>query len=109
MVAIDDNLVWGMRDTGSNFSSITQKTAEDLSLVEGSYMMADGTKRKFAGKVSHVKLRIHDTLTVHVKDLRVLPGNFSQVIIGADILSSKDPKSELREIGTQRDGDHEVC
>ena len=102
-----------MRDTGSNFSSITQKTAEDLSLFvepfEGSYMMADGTKRKFAGKVSHVKLRIHDTLTVHVKDLRVLPGNFSQVIIGADILSSKDPKSELREIGTQRDGDHEVC
>ena len=76
---------------------------------DGSYMMADGTRREFAGRISHVKIRIHDYLTIHLKDLRVLPGNFSQVIIGADILSSKDPKSKLREIGTQRDGDHEVC
>ena len=72
-------------------------------------MMADGTRRQFAGKVSDVKIRIHDYLTLHVKNLRVLPGKFSQVIIGADILSSKDPKSQLREVGTQRDGDHEVC
>jgi len=49
LVALDDNLVWAMRDSGSNFSSITTKTAQDLNLwtedFEGSFAMADGTVR----------------------------------------------------------------
>ena len=113
LVAIDDNLVWGMRDTGSNFTSITEKTAEDLRLFvepfSGTYMMADGTRREFAGKVNKVKIRIHDFLTVHLKDLRVLPGTFSQVILGADILTQRGPDSQIREVGTQRDGENEIC
>ena len=81
MVALDDNLVWAMRDSGSNFSSITTKTAQDLNLwvedFDGSFAMADGTVRKFAGVIPSTKIRLHDFLTVELKGLRVLPGTFS--------------------------------
>ena len=108
MVALDDCLVWAMRDSGSNFSSITTKTAQVLNLwtedFERSFAMADGTVRKFAGMIPTVKLRLHDYLTVEIKGLRVLPGTFSQVIIGQDVLPLDNSSSLLREVGIQRDG-----
>jgi len=44
---------------------------------EGSFAMADGTVRKFAGIIPSIKLRLHDYLIVELKNLRVLPGTFS--------------------------------
>ncbi len=71
--------------------------------------MADGTIRKFAGMIPTVKLRLHDFLTVEIKGLRVLPGTFSQVIIGQDVLPLDNSSPLLREVGIQRDGHRQVC
>ncbi len=108
LMMLDDHLVWAMRDSGSNFTSITVKTAQDLNLwredFNGVFAMADGTTRKFEGIIPKATLRLHDFLTVEVHNLRVLPGAFSQVIVGQDIFTFNAHNPHLREVGAQKDG-----
>ena len=71
--------------------------------------MADGTVRKLAGVIPISKIRLHDFLMVELKNLRVLPGTFSRVIIGSDILPLDNSNPLLREVGIQRDGQRQIC
>ena len=111
-VVLDGRRVYGMEDSGANFSLVTEALADELGLevfpFGGSFTVASGHKNQFAGKLGKVNLQLHDGLVVEVDGIRVIKGRSRlQMILGTDVLGSKGDK--LRHVGTSAvEGDESI-
>lgn len=95
-----------MHDSGSSYTLVSTGLCKELGLavnntkLPGSYHVADGTARKFAGRLEHQVLKLHNKLALTADNITVIESEDPQFLVGQDVLSHQG-NGHIRCTGSQ--------